>query len=75
MPAIGAIELACIALFLVRRTSVLGALLLTAYLGGATAIQVRAEAVPFNVIFPAIIATLVWGSLAIRDTRVRSLVS
>jgi hypothetical protein len=71
---IGVIELACVALLLVRQTSFLGALLLTAYLGGATAIQVRAGAGAFPVLFPAIIATLMWGGLLLRDSRIRSLV-
>jgi hypothetical protein len=72
MPVIGVIELACLALYLLRRTSFIGALLLTAYLGGATAIQVRVESVPFNIVFPAIVATLLWGSLVLRDARVRA---
>jgi hypothetical protein len=73
MPVVGVIELACLALYLARRTSFIGALLLTAYLGGATAIQVRAESVPFNIVFPAIVATLLWSSLVLRDARIRAL--
>ena len=73
MPAIGMIELICLALYVVPRTAVFGAVLLTGYLGGAIAIQVRAESVPFNLIFPVIVATLLWGSLAVREHRVRSL--
>src|SRR5438046_3051186 len=63
---IGVVALACVVLYLVPRTSFIGALLLTAYLGGATAIQVRASAGLFPVIFPAIVATLLWASLVLR---------
>lgn len=71
---IGVLELACTALFVIPRTSILGALLLTAYLGGATATQVRAEAGWFPTIFPAIFGALLWTSVALRDGRVRALV-
>jgi hypothetical protein len=58
-------------LYVIPRTSVLGAILLTGYLGGATAIQVRAEAALFPVLFPSIVAALIWGGLVLRDVRVR----
>jgi len=54
---------------------VLGALLLTGYLGGAIASQVRIEAGWFPVIFPVIVGALLWTGLALRDSRVRALVS
>lgn len=73
--SIGVLELACTALYAIPRTSILGALLLTAYLGGATAIQVRIEAGWFPVIFPSLLGALLWGGLALRDARVRSLLS
>ena len=66
---LGILELACTALYIIPRTSTLGALLLTAYLGGATAAQVRVEAGWFPVIFPALIGALLWAGLALRDTR------
>jgi hypothetical protein len=69
---IGIIELVLTALYAIPRTAALGALLLTAYLGGATAIQLRAGAAPFPVIFPAMVGALVWGGLVLRDERLRS---
>jgi len=71
---IALIELACTVLYVIPRTSTLGALLLTAYLGGATAIQLRAETALFPVIFPAIIGVLVWGGLVLRDEGVRAFI-
>jgi len=72
---IGILELACTALFVIPRTSILGALLLTGYFGGAIATQVRAEAAWFPSIFPALMGALVWTSLALRDPRVRALIT
>ena len=68
--SIGIVELACTALYLIPRTAVLGALLLTAYLGGATAVSVRMGA-PF--IFPVALGVLVWGGLYWREPRLRAL--
>ena len=72
---IGIVELVCTALYAVPRTAVIGALLLTGYLGGAIATQVRAGAGWFPTIFPVLIAALVWGGLALRDSRVKGLFS
>ena len=57
-------------LFLVPRTRLLGALLLTAYLGGATATHVRLGQ-PF--IFPVVFGVVLWASVVLRDRRVRAL--
>jgi len=70
---IGLIELACLAVYLIPRTSVLGAILLTGYLGGAIATQVRAGSPLFSVVFPVIMGALIWGRLFLRDERVRAL--
>ena len=70
---IGATLLACTLLYVMPRTSTLGAMLLTAYLGGAVASNIRAGMPVFNVLFPMIIAGLVWGGLWFRDLRVRNL--
>ena len=70
---IGATLLVCTLLYLVPRTSAVGAILLTGYLGGAVASNVRARMPLFNVVFPMIIAGLAWGALWIRDPRVRNL--
>lgn len=68
---IGVVLLACTVVYLLPRTSVLGAILLTGYLGGAIASQVRAQASWFNVVFALVFACLVWGGLWLRDIRVR----
>jgi len=73
--AIGVIELVCTALYALPRTAALGALLLTAYLGGATAAQVRIQAGWFPTIFPALLGMLLWAALALRDSRVVTLFS
>jgi hypothetical protein len=73
---IGALELACLAVYLVPRTAVLGAVLLTGYLGGAIATHVRLENPLFShVLFPTYVAALVWGGLWLRDRRVSALFS
>lgn len=68
---LGIIELACTVAYIIPRTSILGAILLTGYLGGATAVCVRVGE-PF--IFPVIAGVLVWGGLFLRDQRVRQLI-
>src|SRR5258707_15220198 len=70
--AIGIAELTCAVLFVIPRTSILGAILLTGYLGGATATQVRLENPWF--FFPIVIGVLVWGGLFLRDERLRALI-
>jgi hypothetical protein len=71
---IGLIELVCLALYLTPRTSVLGALLLTGYLGGAIATHVRAGSPLVGyTLFPIYVALLVWGGLYLRETRLREL--
>jgi hypothetical protein len=72
---LGFIELICVALYLFPRTSVLGAVLLTGYLGGAIATQVRVGAPLFSTtLFPVYVALLLWGGLYLRDERVSSLI-
>ena len=70
---LGLLELACIAAYTFPRTAVLGAILLTGYLGGALATHVRAGSPAFSMIFPIIIGALVWGGLFLRDARLRAL--
>jgi hypothetical protein len=73
---IGVLELICLAVYLVPRTSVLGAIILTGYLGGAIASHVRVGNPLFShVLFPIYIAALLWGGLYLRDARVRSIIS
>lgn len=56
---------------MIPKTSVLGAILLTGYLGGATAANVRAGSAEFNTIFPIIVSVLVWVGLFLREGRLR----
>ncbi len=68
------VELGCTAVYLIPRTSVLGAILLTGYLGGATATHVRVGD-PFSMyIIPVVLGVLVWGGLFLREPRVRALI-
>jgi hypothetical protein len=67
---IGLVELACVAIYVIPRTSVLGAILLTGYLGGATATHLRIGD-PFFA--PIVLGVLVWGGLFLRDARLRAL--
>jgi len=74
-PYLGAVLLACLALYLVPRTAVLGAVLLTGYLGGAVAIHARVgDPLLSHTLFPVFVGALLWGGLYLRDTRVRALV-
>ena len=68
---LGLVLLACTILYAVPRTAVLGAVLLTGYLGGATATHVRMGQ-PF--VFPVVFGVLLWVCLYLRDARVRRLV-
>ncbi|HKW33816.1 MAG TPA: DoxX family protein [Candidatus Acidoferrum sp.] len=70
---IGITLLVCTILYIVPQTSTLGAVLLTGYLGGAVASNVRAGMPIFNIIFPVIMAALLWGGLWFRTTRARNL--
>ena len=70
---LGIIELVCLVLYVIPRTSVLGAALLTGYLGGAVATNLRAGAPLFsNVLFPVYLGVLLWGGLYLRDERLRA---
>ena len=72
---LGVIEIICVAIYLLPGTSVLGAILLTGYLGGAIATQVRVGAPLFSTtLFPVYVALFLWGGLYFRDERVRSLI-
>jgi hypothetical protein len=73
-PVIGSIEIACVALTLIPRTSILGAILLTGYLGGAIATHVRAGSDLFPLTFPIMLGVLVWGGLYLLDHRLRTLI-
>jgi hypothetical protein len=62
-----------VVLYVIPRTSVLGAIWLTGYLGGAIATHVRVgNPLPTHTLFPIYVAVFVWGGLALRDVRLRS---
>jgi hypothetical protein len=71
---IGAVLLVCTVLYLIPRTSVLGAILLTGYLGGAVATHVRVGAGLFPILFPIILGLFVWGGLYLRERRLSQLI-
>ena len=68
---IGIALLVSLVVYLIPRSSILGAILLTGYLGGATAATVRMQNPWF--VFPVIIGALVWGGIYFRDQRLRQL--
>lgn len=71
---IGLIELACVVLYLIPRTSVLGAVLMTGLLGGAMATQIRVDNPLFShVLFSLYLGLFMWGGLWLRNQRVRTL--
>jgi hypothetical protein len=70
---LGIIELASTLLYIIPQTAVLGAILLTGYLGGAVATHVRVADYPHMPI-PLVLGVLVWVGLYLRDARLRSLV-
>lgn len=70
---IGAVLVACTILYLIPKTSVLGAILLTGYLGGAVATHVRVGGEVFPIVFPIIFGALLWLGLYLHDVRLRSL--
>ena len=70
---LGLIQVACLIVYLIPRTSVLGAILWTGYLGGAVATHVRVASPLFShTLFPVYVATLLWLGLWLRDHRLRA---
>lgn len=73
---IGIIELACVVLYLVPSTSLLGAVLMTGLLGGAMATQIRAASPLFShVLFSIYLGAFMWGGLWLRLPAVRAVLS
>lgn len=72
--AIGVLELVCLVLHLIPRTSLLGAMLMTGLLGGAIATQIRAESPLFShILFGLYLGVVMWGGLWLREPRLRTL--
>jgi len=70
---LGVVLIACTILYVIPRTSILGAILLTGYLGGAVATNVRISGPAFNILFPLIVAALLWTGISLREPRLRML--
>lgn len=69
---IGVLELICVATYVIPRTSVLGAILLTGLLGGATVTTLRIGDPTWPM--PVILGMMAWGGLYLRDVRLRALI-
>jgi len=69
---IGLLEIACAVIYLLPRTAVLGAVLITGYLGGAVVTHVRIGEYP-GALAPAVLGAAAWGGLFLRDARIRAL--
>jgi uncharacterized membrane protein YphA (DoxX/SURF4 family) len=68
---LGILELVCTIIYIIPRTAVLGAILLTGYLGGAILTHLR---VGDNFIGPIVFGVFIWGGLFLRDPRIRALI-
>jgi len=74
--SIGILELACVLVYAIPGSSIVGAILLTGYLGGATAIQLRVGNPLFtHLLFPAYVGAFLCGGLYLRDERLRQVVN
>lgn len=71
---LGAVLLASTILYLIPKTSILGAILLTGYLGGAVATHVRVGEGWFPILFPVVFGVLLWAGLWLRDDRLQNLI-
>ena len=71
---IGIVLLSATILYIIPRTSVLGAIILTGYLGGATSIMVRAMQPGHPYLFPVVFGALVWAGLFLRDEKLRTMI-
>jgi hypothetical protein len=71
---IGILLLVCTAIYVTPKTWVLGAILLTGYLGGAVSTHVRAGSSTFETIFPVILGVLMWLGIYLRDAQLRALI-
>ena len=70
-PTLGVLLTLSTLLYAIPRTAVLGAVLLTGYLGGAIAIQMRAGSPLFETVFPVLFGIVVWAGIYLRDCQVR----
>lgn len=76
MPIVGTILLICTIIYLIPRTSIIGAVLLTGYLGGAVASHVRVSNPLFShTLFPIYVAIFIWLGLYLRNARLRTILA
>lgn len=73
-PTLGVLLALSTLLYAIPRTSVLGAVLLTGYLGGAVSIQMRAGSPMFETVFPVIFGIVIWAGIYLRDAKLRKLI-
>lgn len=71
---IGAMLLVCTLLYIIPQTAVLGTILLTGYLGGAVAANLRIGSPMFNTFFPIVFAVLAWTGIFLRESRLASVI-
>jgi hypothetical protein len=71
---IGIILLVCTVFYIIPQTAVLGAILLTGYLGGAVAANLRIGSSMFNTLFPIVFAALAWTGIFLRESRLGALI-
>jgi DoxX-like family len=74
IPGLGAVLIAATLVYAFPRTSLLGAIVLTGYLGGAICAHLRAGDPAFPTVFPGLVAAMVWGGLYLREPRLRALI-
>jgi hypothetical protein len=74
VPGLGIVLIAGTLIYAFPRTSLLGAIVLTGYLGGATWTHVRMGGPIFPMVFPSLVAMLIWGGLYLREPRLRALI-
>jgi len=70
-PTLGILLMVSTIVYAIPRTAVLGAVLLTGYLGGAVAIQLRAGSPLFETVFPVIFGIVIWAGIYLCDSRLR----
>jgi hypothetical protein len=74
IPGLGAVLIAATLVYAFPRTSVLGAIVLTGYLGGAICAHLRTGDPAFPTVFPSLVAAMIWGGLYLREPRLRALI-
>lgn len=74
VPGLGVVLIVATLIYAFPQTSALGAIVLTGYLGGATWTHVRMGGPVFPIVFPSLVAAMIWGGLYMREPRLRALI-